>query len=288
MASMRSMVVVTSAALAMASLAQGSTVFSNNGNPGDLFSNAGGSNQGQAVVGSSWYYNNVRNSGSVGINTTYARSGNGSAFLGGTQDSSKADIELLPGGFNFGGNFVSTGSLGTLGALNSLSYEWYRDSSSTARADLHPVIRLLIDADGNLNTTNDRGGLVFERAYNGGGVVTNQWVTENIFSYNSGAGANMWTFGAGMSFAQLGYGVTLSGWQAGAGTISGSSAIIGISLGIGSGWGGSFAGAVDNVSFGFTGGAAYTFNFEVVPTPGAMALLGLGGLVAARRRRTQA
>lgn len=273
------------AVLAFAGVASATIVNSNNGTPGDLFTNAGGSNQGQAIVGSSWYYNNTRFSGSVGINTTYARSGNGSAYVGGTQDSSKADIELLPNAVGFGGNFFSNGVLGTLGSLNSLSYEWYRDSSSTARPDLHPVIRLLIDADGNLNTTGDRGGLVFERAYNGGGAVpTNQWVAENVFLSN----ANMWTFGAGMSFAQLGYGITLSGWQAGAGTISGSSAIIGISMGIGSGWGGSFAGAVDNVSFGFTGGQSYSFNFEVVPTPGAMAILGMGGLVVARRRRAQA
>ena len=91
------------AALAIASVgAHSATVLSNNAAPGDAFTNAGGSSQGQAVGATGWYYNNVRNSGTAGINDTYARSGNGSALLQGTLGpggaSSKADIEYLSGG----------------------------------------------------------------------------------------------------------------------------------------------------------------------------------------------
>ncbi|MCS6920780.1 MAG: hypothetical protein NZM07_02480, partial [Elioraea sp.] len=56
-------------------------VLSNNSAPGDSFVNAGPTNQGQAIGTTGWYYNNVRNSGSVGISTALPRNGNGSAFF---------------------------------------------------------------------------------------------------------------------------------------------------------------------------------------------------------------
>ena len=72
-------------------------IFSNNAAPGDSYTNAASANQGQAL-NSGWYYNNVRNSGTVGVTDTYARSGNGSVFFNGTQGpggaSSKADVEF--------------------------------------------------------------------------------------------------------------------------------------------------------------------------------------------------
>lgn len=261
---------------------------------GDLFTNAGGSGQGQGVGSSGFYYNNVRNSGNVGIRGNYARSGNGSAFLETTVGpggaSSKADFELLATGTDVGGNYYAASSFGTLGSLTSLKYEWYRDSVSTNSTGQHAVIRILVDADGNLGTTGDRGGLVFERAYNGGGAVpTNTWVSENLFAYGAGSGANLWTFGAGMAFAANGYGVDLTDWKSGTGTIGAGSLILGFSMGVGSGWG-PHKGAVDNLTVGFNG-AEDTYNFEVqesqlipLPSAGGMALAGLG-ILGARRRR---
>lgn len=58
----------------------------------------------------------------------------------------------------------------TLGELDSLNFDYYIDSSD--RADVIPVIRLIIDGDGNLATTADRGELVFEYAYQGEGPTT--------------------------------------------------------------------------------------------------------------------
>ncbi|HEX8363930.1 MAG TPA: hypothetical protein VF603_01440 [Allosphingosinicella sp.] len=58
----------------------------------------------------------------------------------------------------------------TLGDLEELSFDYYIESSD--RTDVIPVIRLIIDADGNLATTGDRGELVFERAYQGLGTTT--------------------------------------------------------------------------------------------------------------------
>ena len=263
------------------------TVYSNNPLPGDSFTNPGASNAGQAVE-SDWYYNNVRNSGIVGISNDLPRSGNGSArmqtTLGPASPSSKADIELLPQAILFSGNYFSGASLGKLSELTSLSYEWYRKSTSTNNAVQHPVIRILTDADGDLNTTDDRGGLVFELAYNGVPTApTDTWVANSVIDfYGPGQHARLWSFGNGQSFEFGGY-QPLETWVAGLGTISGNSAVIGFSMGVGSGWG-PFDGAVDNVTIGFNGGAT-TYNFEVVPEPASLSVLALGAMGLLRRRR---
>jgi len=278
--------------------------------PGDAFTNASTSNAGQ-LVGSNWYYNNVRNSGIVGINTQYARSGNGSARLqtlvGPGGSSSKADIELLPSAGASGSNFFSGGSLGTLGDLTGLSYEWYRSSASTNSAGQHPVLRLLLDADGNLGTTGDRGGLVFEQVYNGvPSALTNTWVASDIFNfYGAGQSANVWNFGFGVGNEFGGYNRDLQDWINGftvgsvASPLSANSLVIGISSGVGSGWG-PFDGAVDNIAYRFGTQPQTLYNFEVgdggsstdpngIPEPMTAGLYGLAlaawGLAVSRRRR---
>jgi hypothetical protein len=61
-----------------------------------------------------------------------------------------------------------------LGDLDHLSFDYYIQSSD--RSDVTPVIRIAIDADGDLSTTNDRGELVFEWAYQGfGATTTGSW-----------------------------------------------------------------------------------------------------------------
>ena len=73
----------------------------------------------------------------------------------------------------------STDQQVTLGDLDELNFDYYIQSSS--RTDVIPVIRLVIDADGNLATTGDRGELVFEWAYQGlGPTTTGLWQTADL------------------------------------------------------------------------------------------------------------
>ncbi|MCS6831495.1 MAG: PEP-CTERM sorting domain-containing protein, partial [bacterium] len=131
-------------------------------------------------------------------------------------------------------------------------------------------------------------------------VPTDQWITEDLFSYNGGNGANLWqgvlsgTL-AGWQFDAYGNWKPISTWKSGYQpkggrlgpiynpnqmglTFNANSLVIGVSLGIGSGWNGTFEGAVDNLVIGFGGTNPYTlsYNFEVVPEPATMALFGLG------------
>jgi len=255
------------------------TVYSNSAAPGDAFTNGGASNTGQAVGASGWYYNNVRNNGVSGINNTFARSGNGSAYLstpqGPDNPSSKADIEFLPAATaNVNGNYSAGAALGRLADLTSFGYDWYRSSVSTNDPGQHPSLRLLVvSAD-----LTQSGALVFERIYNGFGssMPTDTWQSDDIFANRTTY--NLWSTGS-LPGAFSNYSTTLQDWMSSPMNYY----VVGISSGAGSGWG-PFVGAVDNIAFGFNGNNT-TYNFEVVPAPGAAALAGLGGLAALRRRR---
>ncbi len=183
----------TLAACAPAVLA--ATVTANNAG-GDAYTNAGPNNSGQAVGTSGWYYNNVRAGGVDGIDNTYARSGNGSVHLSGPANA-KADIEFLPGALQITGNYNSTSSLGLFSAFTTMAYDWYRSASSANDVRQMPALRILLDADGNIATTGDRGGLVFERVYNEGvdqsAAPTNAWTHEAV-----GSSSILWNFGLGI------------------------------------------------------------------------------------------
>ena len=253
-------------------------VYSNNPAPGDQFTNPWPFNQGQAVGTSGWYYNNVRNNGAVGIRTNYPFNGNGSVYMRTPTGAAKADIEFLVNAVSIGGNFVSTGVIAPLSQLQSVSYSWYRDSASTVAGHLHPVLRILLDADGDLNTTSDRGGLVWESVYQlyPYTAPTNTWVTQTITDSSW-----LWNFGLGGTLMDIdgdGYAhnSNLAAWK----EKFPNAVIIGFNMGLGSGWTGNFIGAVDNISWTING-ITTTTNFEVVPEPTTMALFGLGLLGAA-------
>lgn len=230
-----------------------------------------------------WNAVNMLEGGSAAITNTNARSGNGSVEMTSQGDRGKAD-------FAFKWGYVEGR---TLGQLDALSYDWFRSSGGSAVAHLQPALRLWYDADGSAATTIDRGYLVWEQVYNGGGLVEEQWTTSDILT------GNFWMRQHSPGKTIERYNVSLATWMTGArpGTpadeLGAGTAILGIEFGIGSGWGGSFAGFVDNVRFGFKGEGVTTYNFETaaseVPVPGSLALLGLGCVaVAAARRRKRA
>ena len=267
------------------------TVYSQNPAPGDLFTNTGSTNQGQSFGNAKWVYNNTRGGGSVGIRNNYPRSGNGSVYFNSTGSSGKADIEYFFDPQNSGGNFVPNqlnpnSILGTLNQLTHLSYEWYRDSISTAPDHLHPVLRLgilRVNSDNSINL----GYLVFERIYNQfGAAPTNSWQSDDIIVSNY----KLW------ATASLGFGnpnvnindvlKTIPEWLNAANEANATLFVISVNAGIGSGWNGTFEGAVDNITFGFNN-TYTTYNFEVVPEPASMLALGSGliGLLGLRRRK---
>ena len=259
------------------------TVNSQNPAPGDLFTNTGSANLGLGFGNPNWVYNNTRGSGSVGIRTNYPRSGNGSVYFNSPGSSGKADIEYFADPVLVGGNFVPnlnpSSILGPLADLSHLSYEWYRDGSSTAPASLHPVLRLGI-LRVNSDNTAAVGYLTFERVYNGfGAAPTNSWQSDNIIGSNYRLRAT----------ASLGFGEvskTIPEWVSAANAVGATLYVISVNAGIGSGWSGTFTGAVDNITFGFNG-TYTTYNFEVVPEPASMLALGSGliGLLGLRRRK---
>ena len=160
----------------------------------------------------------------------------------------------------------------TLGNLSALSYEFYRASSSTTGQHQVPAFRL-----GYQTTGGQTGYLVWENVYNGGStatpVPTDQWISNNILL------GNFWMreFSPGATIQN--YGVTLAEWKAnnddGTGTIVGQPGdatvhvldadtyITGIEVGVGSGWGATFRGFVDNIGISF-GADAISANFETV------------------------
>lgn len=262
-------------------LVSAQTVYSNNSAPGDMFTNAGAAESGQAIAsttlpnGTGWYYADTRNGGSVGIRNDYARSGNGSVYmdqvLNGPNFGAQTAVSLLPNAALVGSDYESTGVLGSFGSLTQWSYEFYRDASS---ADIMPVARVGLVQVVNGNPVNF-GMLVYDPTLNGfAGAADDTWHMGNMMT----PGAQLWATGGIASV----FGTSpqsMSTWQS---NLS-SWFVYEMNAGVGRSTP-SFTGAVDNYTIGFTGGFTATANFEVVPEP-ATGLFALLVLPLLRRRK---
>jgi hypothetical protein len=267
-------------------------VLSKNSAPGDSFTNPGDTKQGQAVGADGWIYYNVVKGGSVGISTTYPRDGTGSAYMatpswpaGDWNNYAQAYIAYLMAPQPLNDNFIAMGSLGKLSDLTSFSVECYRDVATNVTSYFHPPLRILVDRDGDLNTTTDRGTLVYEEVYMSGSkpMPEGEWT-----KYMVGSTTKLWNTGLDLDWCYYldqsclnppkikcdshsssnycdidgdnDYFDTLADWKAS--PLMANAVIVGFSIGIGGGWDGSYIGAVDNIAWTIDGVTTAT-NFEV-------------------------
>ncbi|MBX3484571.1 PEPxxWA-CTERM sorting domain-containing protein [Phenylobacterium sp.] len=233
-----------------------------------------------------WAPANVRANGAVEITGAYKPAGETGSLQFTTNTGSAADTTDKA-------DYVHAlnGTLGDLINGGALSFDYFVDSSSTVPEYLAPALRL-----GFLDEASGKTGyLIWEDVYNGGAVGTSvpndTWVSNDIL------GGNFWLRSFSPGFTVENYGVSLSEWAGGQGyttpggtfSLSAATRILSVEVGVGSGWGGAFNGAVDHVLVDFgTGSGGVSANFESgVPEPGAWALmiLGFGGVGAVLRRR---
>lgn len=229
-----------------------------------------------------WNAANLAGSGAVAITTSQPRSGSGSLEFSSSGPSAKADFSLVnlnPGGFGF------------LTDLTALGFDWRRDSSSTANANLAPALRLGVydPISGAVSY------LIWEKVYQTvNGVNTDTWNSEDVLH------GYFWQRAFSPSRTIDAYSETLNDWAQCTQTdctitdgdgdvpapVGPSAWIFEFNVGIGSGWSGDFRGEVDNFRFGFGEVAVTTYNFEpdalaAVPEPGSLLLLvTIAGLVS--------
>lgn len=221
------------------------------------------------------------------ITTTYPRSGSGS-------------IEItLPSGTAGADWWVELATPAPLSTFSGGTYEWWRDSASTNDPIQAPAYALWIDNDCNTATTGDQTYLVYEPYYQtNANAPVNQWVGETVTPASV-----VWQAGGGVPWSAQPISAYMNGTATGGTAINGASCIVGVLPFAGSGWTGSFHGAMDNVTLTLAGaGQVVNANFEpdgaiapgagtvAVPTVGAWALglmtLALG-LLGGRRKAAQ-
>jgi hypothetical protein len=227
-------------------------------------------------------FNNA-GSGSVTPVASPSSGGGGSLQLSTTGAADKAAASFFQAGF---------APLGTLGGLQSLSFDYLVSSSSTTLTTndnrAAPAVRLFTNA----GLTQ---GLVWERSYQPGGQTptpTDMFQTDvDVRNGNFWQRANGQNFNGGSDAHPLSYYIA-GNFPAGGAMLGAGTPIYGIEVSFGSGISGSFTGYIDNLSATFNGDGGprtYTaFAAAAIPEPATLAvfagLAGVGGLVARRRR----
>jgi len=233
-----------------------------------------------------WRLANVAGGRSGAISGEQAQTGDGSFKLTTSNNAGKIDLEYTWG---------SQAGL-TLGNLNALSFDFFRDEASTVGGHFTPAVRLIYQ------NGNQRGYLIWEGVYNTGDFKTGSVVIEDQWHSVDLIDENFWQRRTSpVSGSVEAYGITLEQWANGANptgahVLNEDTLIIGINIGLGSGWGNnSYIGYVDNVRVGFDGGFDTTWDFNLTQTPAtlpvpepataALGLMALSSLAMATRRR---
>lgn len=222
-----------------------------------------------------WEAVNVRDDGLVEINKNQPLFGDGSLMFATdtmTNGQDKADYQFR---WQTSTDVIDFPER-TLGNISQLSYAWYKDSATTTKPEhFIPVYRLSFYDDGGTpsNLADDvLGLLIWEGVYNG--VSTPPTDTWDLSDISDG---NFWVFvsqSAQGSGVIQNFGSTLDDWinnnpQGQPGdpliTLSADTYILGVNLGVGSGWGNSFIGYVDAVRIAFGSDDDTLFNFEACP-----------------------
>lgn len=175
--------------------------------------------------------------GSGGLCSTYAYSGCGSLCL---------SIDT-PGETSPAYAWSISGDLGALSDLDGLSLAFLRDSATTAYGHFAPAVILYIEeSDGH------QSSLIWEATYNGYASYSDS-IPEDTWVYESIIDDNFWQYD-GAVVEVFDRDVTEWGYSADA-------RVVAIGLQLGSGWNGSYVGAVDLLTISFAG-VATTWDFE--------------------------
>ena len=181
----------------------------------------------------------------------------------------------------------------------TLQYSYYKQTVGGGNIYAAPALKLAILGPNHDQDTNDNyGQLVYEPYWNqpGGGAPpapADAWQTVSIDAStgdddNINSGGWWWTGGFELPSGSGGPPLqSLDEWiadfQSADGADFAGARVVGISFGVGT-YNQGQVGYVDELIIGGTL-ANETYNFQV-PEPGSLALLGFGGLIAVRRRRS--
>lgn len=165
----------------------------------------------------------------------------------------------------------------TLGQLSQLLFAWYRDSISTTAGHLVPGFKLQIYDDGGTpqNFSDDVVGLlIWEPIYNGiNPAPSDSWQITDITDDHFWAYVSQSASGSGVI---QNFNVTLDDWINNSPTgqpgdpviqLSANTYVLGVQIGVGSGWNNQFLGFVDAVQIAFGVADDALYNFEVCPSP---------------------